>query len=489
MKKKKILIIGLVSVAAIAAVYMGSQYLKSKVSNIGFPVQVETVSRDTIITNVSAKGEVSLLNSELIFANTNAEVEEVLVEKNDMVKKGDVLLRYKEKSKEKIENQLREAELNLKSAEISLNQETIPASETDLENARMSIKSAEDKIKDQEYAIDRLERDLKDQEKAVEDAKKTVENTKLLYEAGAASKDELTTAEDALKTAENLLVSKKNDYAQNVQTMESLRDNLTYQNNLYNQLVNKNSTQQSKNTVAQRQISVEQMRLRVDELRKDLADFQYEIISPIDGTVTELNISKGAITPTDKALMEISNIEDFVVKVNVNERNAAKIATGQVAEIKGSVLGDERASGKITKIGYIAEQKQSSSGGMETVIPVEITVDPSEASKLLKPGFSLEAIITTQVKENVVALPILSTLKESNGDNFVYVVKEDNTLEKRIVTLGVYSDMTVEAEGVSEGETIVAQPTFDMHDGMKITPISANAEAEGDQPEAEGEGK
>lgn len=480
MKKKAIIICAAIAVVAVLG-FAAKSILSAGSNNMGLPVGTEKIKRDTIITTVSSKGEVSLLNSELIFATSIAEVDKVLVEKNDEVKKGDVLLRYKERSREDMETQLREAELALQSARLNLSQSRIPASATDLASADLAITNAENKITEFEYTVSVLEKGLEDQKRAVSDAEKDYNNTKALFDAEAASQSELDAAEKKLNDANKLLETKQKEYDQTLSTRKSLDDNLEYQKSVREQLANKSATQDAKNTTAQRQISVEQAQLKVNQLRRDLEDFQYEILSPIDGTVTELNISEGALTPTDKALMEISDVENFVVKMDVNERHAAKIALGQEAVITGSVLGKETVKGKISKISSIAEKKQTNNG-TERVITVEITVDNSQESKLLKPGFSLEAVITTEVKENVVVASILSTLKDSDGSNYVFVVKEDNTLEKRTVVLGSYSDMTVEIlEGLSEGETVVSQPSFNFAEGMTIMPMpneAAETEAE-----------
>jgi len=266
--------------------------------------------------------------------------------------------------------------------------------------------------------------------------------------------------------------------------LTSARETLTYKENVYEETKSKTSATDTKNLIAQRSISVQQAQIKLEDARKELEDYQPEILSPIDGTVTVVSVSKGEMASTEKSLMEISNVDDYVVKVDVNERNAAKVDLGQEVEITGAVLEKNSVFGKVTKIGNIAEQKQTSNG-TERIVPVEITVTPSEESKVLKPGFSLEAKITTEVKENIVVVPILATLKDLDGSTYVYVVKADNTLEKRSVEQGLYADMNVEVTGLEEGEVIVSQPTPDMTEGTVITPMNMDemAGAEAGEPE------
>ncbi|MDL2248174.1 efflux RND transporter periplasmic adaptor subunit [Tyzzerella sp. OttesenSCG-928-J15] len=481
MKKKKIaLIVGGIVVVAVAVLFING---RNAAGNM--PVNqtmVENVKRDTITNTVTAKGEVSLLNTELIYSTTVAEVEEVLVEKNDMVKAGDVLVRYTEKSRETIENKIRDAELNLRSVQISLADARTPNSETAIESSRLGVTQSEQDIKNLEMSISTQKNEIEKAKIKISDAEKTLSDNKALFELGAVSKEALDGYEKSLRDAKDTLTSLENALAKDEMNLDSAKDTLSYKEKVYEETKSKTSTTDVKNLIAQRQIAVEQAQINLEDAKKELADYQHEIISPISGTVSMVNISKGEMASTEKALMEISNVDDYVVKVDVNERNAAKIALGQEAQITGAVLGKESVYGKITKIGSIAEQKQTSNG-TERVVPVEITVEPSELSKVLKPGFSLEAKITTEVKENIVVLPLLSIMKDKDGNSYVFILKEDNTVEKRVIEQGLYADMYVEATGIEEGETVVSQPTADMVDGMAITPLNIDEMAEEGAPE------
>ena len=476
MKKKTALILGSVAVVAAAVIFIKVRSSMMAVS--ANQVAVEAVKRDTIVNTVSAKGEVSLLNKELIYSSTRAEVEEVMVEKNDIVKKDEVLIRYTEKSRETIENAIRDAELNLRSAQISLSDARTPASQSTIESSKLSVTQAQDEIKSLEMAMDTLENDIDKAKTKIADAEKAYSDNKALYEIDAVSKESLDALEKAVRDANDALTSLNNNKTKNELAMDAAKNALAYRETVYTETTTRTSSTDVRNLIAQRQIAVEQAQIRLDDAKKELEDYQHEILSPISGTVSMISVSKGEIASTERALMEISNVDDYVVKVDVNERHSAKIALGQEVEVSGAVLGKNLVYGKITKIGSIAELKQTTNG-TERVVPVEITVIPSEESKVLKPGFSLEAKITTEVKEDIVVIPILATLKDKDTNTYVFVVKEDNTLEKRIVEIGLYADMLVEVTGVADGEVIVSQPTIDMEDGMEVSPLNEEENPEG----------
>lgn len=479
MGRKKVLIIVSTVLVLGVALFAGVQYVSGR--NAGSekrPVMEAIVGRDTIITKVTSKGEVSLLNTQLIYANLVAEVEEVLVEKNDTVSAGQPIIQYKEKSREDLERSIEKAKLDVQGAELALNSAKIPPSVSSVERAKVDMDNARKVVERAKNDVDDMDKDIARQEEKVNDYKKELANNETLLLAGAISQKTVDDARKVLRDMEEALDTLKKSRSYKAQEIGTSEEAYRYSELVYGDIVNKLSEQSVQNNIKQQEISLQRARLALTQLERELEDFQLEILSPISGTVTKVNVSRGEITPTDKALMEIADITDYIIKADVNERNSGKIEIGQDVKLTGAVLGEDTVTGKVTKIGYIAETKQNNNG-TERVIPVEITVDRDSRVNVLKPGISLDATIITSVKEDTIAIPILSTLSESDGSSFVYIIKDDDTLEKRPVKLGAYADMSVEVEGVVEGERIVAQPSVDMSDGMAV--MVTNREAEEQQ--------
>jgi HlyD family secretion protein len=495
MKKKGFIVIGALLILG-AVGYGASTYIARGSAGqgpTGRPVTQTVVGRETITTKVTAKGVVSLLNTQLVYANMQAEVEEVLVEKNDIVTEGQPILRYREKSKTELARQVERAKLDVTGAELALNSAKLPPSAASIEKAKMDVDNARTaleraRVNQAEPNDDpaRQQERITRQEEKLAEAQKAVGDAERLFQVGGVSQSDLDNAKSALIDAENVLkdmyaaledtiAASDKESESKSQAVTDAEEALRYAELVYNDIVNALSEQSAQNNIKMQELALQRARLTLAELEQELADFQLELVSPISGTVTLVAVSRGEITPTNRALMEIADILDYVIKVDINERNAGKVAVGQEVRLTGSVLGEDELIGKVSKIGHIAETKQNNAG-TERVIPVEITVDGRP--DVLKPGFSLDAAIITSVRENAVAVPILATLSESGGTNYVLVIRDDNTLEKRQVTLGSYADMSVEVEGLREGERIVEQPTADMVDGTQVMVINQGAETE-----------
>ena len=468
-KKKVIIIIGAVLLA-------GAGLFAINAANTGAtattPVAVEYVARDTIVNTVTARGEVALLNTEMVFSNAMAEVEYVYIERNDIVNEGDVLMRFTERSLERLDNRVREAELALRSAEINLADSRLPAGDTTIESQRLAVVQTEQDITNLETTIYTQRRDLERLRTRIADQQRTYDDNRALFALGAVSRDVLDNLDRSIRDMTDELENFENSLARNEMSLDSLRANLSHRESVYAETRNRTGTREVQNVIAQRQVSVEQAQLRLRDAQRERDVFSMEIIAPMSGTVSMLAVTRGETILADRPIVEISDVDNFVIRLDVNERNAAGLRLGQDVEITGAVLGRGSVYGEITRIGSIAEQRQTANG-LERVMPIEVTVRPCELAEVLRPGFSLDGRITLEVRENIVVVPILSTLRDRDGNTFVFVVRDDYTLETRIIELGLYADMMVEAvAGIMEGELIVQQPNLNMYDGMLINPLN-----------------
>ncbi|WP_051280288.1 efflux RND transporter periplasmic adaptor subunit [Anaerovorax odorimutans] len=197
---------------------------------------------------------------------------------------------------------------------------------------------------------------------------------------------------------------------------------------------------------------------------------QTQIKSPINGTVTRVNTSKGRAandTPNDEPMFVIEDLDHLQMKVKISEYDINKIKLNQPVTISAEVLGPNNVSGVVSKISPTGETKES--GSKEMVIPV--TIDVNKGNQDLFAGVSAKADISIEKKTDVLTVPIDAILTDPNtGKNSVMVVK-NNKLKKVLVELGTEGDFNVEVTSgeLKEGNKVVLGPTLDMTDGMEVT--------------------
>jgi multidrug efflux pump subunit AcrA (membrane-fusion protein) len=262
----------------------------------------------------------------------------------------------------------------------------------------------------------------------IENAQNEYDNAKILYEAGAIAKKEVDTAFEALQRAE-------------IQIEEQ----------------NKNM----QNQISLLQVSVAQSELRISQLNKEIASFSPTEIAMQGGTLIATFVKKGDVVPTGMRLFEIADVSlnNLVIKVNVPENEARNLGIGQEVEIRVNAIGQEVFAGHVSKISPLASIKQVGNS-METVLTLEIICEDAP----LKAGYTVDATIITKTVADTVVVPLMSTLRENDGHNYIFIMRDDFSVEKRQIELGEYSGIYVQATNVAEDEITILNPSAQLQE-------------------------
>ena len=204
--------------------------------------------------------------------------------------------------------------------------------------------------------------------------------------------------------------------------------------------------------------------------------------SPIDGTVLGTNHRVGErVRGSDFAedvVVVIGSLDEMDVRIEVGENDVVFVKPGQQATVEIEALPDLVLKGTVIDTGRDAIVKNAGTDNEVTTFPVWVRLSTPQ-DKVLS-GMSAQVSISTETRENVVAVPIQAVtvraaapekpLKEgaigpspttpatSKIDKVVFVVKDDK-VEKRKVTTGLSSDAQVEiTTGLKEGEVVVEGP-------------------------------
>ncbi|MCL1935207.1 MAG: HlyD family efflux transporter periplasmic adaptor subunit [Defluviitaleaceae bacterium] len=519
MKKNKKIIITSVIVIGIGISVYAFAMAGANTEPRPVDIHVTTVSRQTLETTVTAQGEVYLLPGEVAFINNTLEVSEVLVLENDVVEAGQPLMTFnthmqdRTRQLETLEHQLNDTNLTLRSQEVTLDSLRIGPTVLEIENANLNITRAEQGVFDAEFALEELEANIINQETNIEvqkrsveiqerlisqieynleDARTTLSNTRILFQAGATTQVNLDNAARAVDNIENELLNAHTNLVnintqisnliaqldttiarrgQIQQNINSANENLRISQIQLEDLQNRINSPQNLNQIAQQEISIERTRLAIQDINRNISnlnDVEEVLLAPVSGTVTNINVVSGGMATQGQALVQINDPSHYVIRAFVNERHAGLLNIGQDVLIEGSILGNNFLTGNINTISTIATTT-SISGVNERVVPIEISINDVDTS-LLIPGIALDVTITTDVRENALTIPFLSTSFTPDGGTYVFVVNNDNILEQRFIEIITQSGMDIEVSGVNEGEIIVSQ-TQNANNGMLVNPI------------------
>lgn len=323
----------------------------------------------------------------------------------------------------------------------------------------------------------------------VDNAERSYQNAKDNYEAAKQNEEnQLTMLYDALITAQTSYISAVDGYNA---TVNSLRQQLETYGRTYNDAVTSynaavNAANQQLGTLANQvgaasdslaaartsnsdqlelyEQQVEQAKtgadqkpakVQIDQLKESKDD--YRIVAPIDGEITELNLTEGEVlgASTAAATTGLGTVTDFSkmkLDIQIGEYDILGVEEGAPVLITLDAL-NKTYDGKIT---YISHEATVNSGVSYFEAEVEFDADEDARS-----GMSAEVKLTVNDLQDVLTVPSDAVHTETNGSSYVYIQgKSGSNMQKQTVELGAtdgtYTEIT---GGLSDGDEILYQPT------------------------------
>lgn len=455
-----------------AAINTSSSVTASGAPKGAISVAVEEARKDSIISTVNVSGVVEEKDSEIVYVNSSIKIDDILVEPGDMVKKGQKIIEYDSNSLAEIEIQLKEAEIALQNAELTLSALT-GADKGEILNAESAYTMAKKALNDAETSLKQAESNIEQLRQKVKDAEQMVANNKILFNQGAISKLEMDQSINQLNELRSQLEAEEMRIASEKLNIENARKQKALAEYNLSTTYNKYADSKKENEIKIQQNQVEAARMRVEALRLKRDELLASMESPMDGTVVEVFAESGTWVAQNSPVLKIANLDKLIVRVQVSEYDAPSIKPGQKVTFSGDAIKKEKIEGKVIRVSPVATNINLGSS-QEVMVEVEIEVTKNSAN--LKPGYSVDADIITAEINDAVVIPLLAVFEE-NDENFVYIVKEDYTVEKRKIEVGAYSDLYVEVKGVKEGEKVITNITAQVQEGIKVKPIENKVES------------
>lgn len=370
---------------------------------VGNFVKTEAVEKRDISSTIYSTGKVVSVEEKNIYTDLEGKVVAILVQEGDTVKKGDILA---ELESEGIKSRLLDAEIVYQNAKTNV------------------LKSKA--ISDSEAAYEK-------EKSNYEETLKTFENNKILNSTGAISNKEFEESRNAYKNAYNSYIAAKTEFENNSDVTIS-------------------------------ELKYEGAKAQYESLKREYE--KTKIVSPIDGTVTIVNLKQGEKTDPSKEIFRVETVDNLKVEISIGEYDVNRVKIGQKTIIRGDGIGDEKYSGEIIKIAPIA---YSESGGqsVNNVVPVEVKIN--ESNTKFKPNFSANVEIEVASVKDAITIPFEAMVRDKDGAISIFVV-EDNIAVKKNIKTGVEGELYLEVtEGdLEEGDMIIINPAANIQDGSEV---------------------
>ena len=170
------------------------------------------------------------------------------------------------------------------------------------------------------------------------------------------------------------------------------------------------------------------------------------VTAPSSGSIVELNAKVGATvtggmimgegdTSGGKQCMQIADLSKMKVTVQVGEKDIAKIAVGQSANVTYPAFPDIVSQGTVTAIASVANSDAANGGGGSVTFNVDILIEAPDSR--LKPGMTAEVSVVTEQLDDVVMVPTMALMTEDGEHYYVNLATDDEGKETRRVKVTI----------------------------------------------------
>ncbi len=230
--------------------------------------------------------------------------------------------------------------------------------------------------------------------------------------------------------------------------------------------------------VAQYEAQLRQDQAQIDTARTNLS--YTTIVSPLDGRTGIRQVDQGNIVHASDAtpLTVVTQLRPISVVFTLPQQSLPLVANAMAAGAPEVLALAQGGDGSVIDRGQVAV--------------LDNTVDPNTGTIKLKatfpnpglklwPGGFVNTRLLVQTQRGVVTVPPVAVQRGPAGA-YVYVVKADDTVQRRVVQVGHEdAQVSVITAGLQPGERVVTDGASRLSDGAKVT-VAAPAVAEDAQP-------
>jgi HlyD family secretion protein len=500
------------------------------------PVEVVSVTNGDIAERIVVTGAIAVRAEVEVFPKQSGELVELLVEKGQKVKAGQVLARIDSKlleiQKKQAEADLTNAraahektsplaavnfETSFKQAESELErlESLLKQSELDLElqrkEADAQLKSAKASLRIAEAQLRAAETGARAQELEqarvkAEDARRGLERMTALFKDEMVSQDQVEAAQlqydinsaqlslleegarqedmEVLKaqveTAEAALESAKNNTMLvdiKESSLKAAKAQVASAKASFEQASAAKDVSTWEKEIVQSQASVQRAEAALELIQQHLEDSAVK--APISGIIADRFLDKGDTASVSQPFATIVDMDVVKIDAKISAQDLATVKVGDRAVIKPDAYPGEKFPSTVTNVGPMVDKASQTA---------DVEFEAANPDHRLKPGMFTRAEITIEERKGVPVIPV-EALVERGDKTFVYVIKDGKALEKEITT-GISDSIRIEVtSGLEAGDEYIMAGKQNLREGISVAVSVRNGKPVGSSgaPEESGE--
>ncbi len=182
------------------------------------------------------------------------------------------------------------------------------------------------------------------------------------------------------------------------------------------------------------------------------------LVAPADGIISKRYYQEGYYATAATPVFAIADISVLKTTIHIPEGQVAGVRVGNEAKIALPAYPGKEIIGRITRIAPVADSPSHT-------FAAEVSVDNSQG---MLAGVYANVTLVAEPKENVLTIPLHAIVMRDDQQT-VFVVGEDNLVQRNVLNVGYTDDKVAEIlGGVDENDLIVTEGHNKLREGSKV---------------------
>lgn len=191
--------------------------------------------------------------------------------------------------------------------------------------------------------------------------------------------------------------------------------------------------------------------------------------STVAGTVLSIPIHEGDTVTTSTVVATVGNISRVQIETYVPEKYISNLRVGTAAEITFDAIPGTIFAAQIIEMNPVVDPESRT---------VRVRLRFSREDPRVLVGMSASINMVIEQHNNVLIVPRDAVIQTTDEGSYVFVIKSDNTVERRTVTLGIESEDDFEIKtGLKAGDSVVTDGKNSVSDGSSVVIINSASAA------------
>lgn len=207
---------------------------------------------------------------------------------------------------------------------------------------------------------------------------------------------------------------------------------------------------------------VEDSRFKKDQSRaaheQALLDLSYsEPKAPFSGTIVKRFVDKGQFVRSGDSLFSIADFHPLLLKLYLPEADVARVAVGQVAELRPERDAPMVAEGNVLRVSPVVDPES---------LNVEVTASFDQVPSTLRPGSFARVDVITRTYQDVILVPRAAVIRRKGEPSFLFRILPNQHVQRVEVKTGYEDEAVVEVieSGLSAGDLVVVEGNRELED-------------------------